>query len=555
MRQQLDALSRAFLVRFFESELTTGADDLKRSFFWLLAALAVPGMFLPWIMAFSWQLVAMLDGPEALRIVSRAEKTFYLGYSMIASGLLTVIVWGSLLPDRRDTLILGALPVKPTTVVIAKLAALAGYIGLVAVATHAVGAIFWGLILGDRGTLAFSLRGILAHFLASAAASMAVCLAVAAAQGLTLALVGPRLFRRASTVLQVALIALIAACLASLPTLNTAVIATLQGARGQQPWILNMPPVWFLGLYEWLLGNAEPLLVTLAGRATVTTGIAVVATVLVYPLAYRRLMISVVETGSEPRNALARALHAVVVRASGRHPAPRAATEFFTATLARVDRQRFVLAISLGIAFAWSVPSLRTSVPAAVPDPSLLALPIAAMLFVLVGLRVASSLPSDVRASWVFEVHDLSRQHARQSLERTLFLLGVLPPVLISTPLYWNLWGSGNALTHLVVMMALGVAVIELLIWHCEGMPCGQRWTPARMDFGRRWPLHFALFLVLVALVPRLEVLLLGSRVGAALFVSTLLAIAALVRYVSARHQIVPVYEDVDPVSGVLRLN
>ena len=41
LRNQLDALTRAFLVRFFESEITTGTDDLKRSFFWLLAALGV----------------------------------------------------------------------------------------------------------------------------------------------------------------------------------------------------------------------------------------------------------------------------------------------------------------------------------------------------------------------------------------------------------------------------------------------------------------------------------------------------------------------------------
>ena len=166
---QVDALARAFLVRFFESEITTGTDDLKQFFFWLLAALAVPGLFIPWIMAFEWQLLARMDGAEALRIASRAEKTFYLGFTMIASGVLTAIAWSSLLPDRRDTLILGALPVQPRTVVAAKLLALAAYVGLVAVAMHAAGSIFWGsdpgrqsfpplLAAGHRRTLRCLLR-------------------------------------------------------------------------------------------------------------------------------------------------------------------------------------------------------------------------------------------------------------------------------------------------------------------------------------------------------------------------------------------------------------
>ena len=202
---QLDALARAFFVRFFESEITTGTDDLKQFFFWLLAALAIPGLFIPWIMVFDWQLLALIQ-PEMLRIASRAEKTFYLGFSMIAAGLLAAVAWSSLLPDRRDTLILGALPVRPRVVVLAKLLALAAYVGLVVAGMHAAGSIFWGSILGDKVSLLFSVRGVAAHFIASSAASMSVVLAVAATQGLTLSLVGPALFRRMSTLLQVVVV-------------------------------------------------------------------------------------------------------------------------------------------------------------------------------------------------------------------------------------------------------------------------------------------------------------------------------------------------------------
>ena len=85
-------------------------------------------------------------------------------------------------------------------------------------------------------------------------------------------------------------------------------------------------------------------------------------------------------------------------------------------------------------------------------------------------------------------------------------------------------------------------------------MPCGQQWTPARADFGRRWPLHFAIFLMVVMGLPKLEVVLFVHPQATAWFVIYLLAVAAGVRYASAKHRIIPIYEEVDPVAGVLRL-
>lgn len=550
------ALTRAFLSRFFESEITTGTDDLKGSFFWLLAALAMPGLFIPWLMVFDWHMIGMFQGADALREASRAEKTFYLGFSMIAAGLLTAIAWSSLLPDRRDTLILGALPVRPRTVVTAKIAALAGYIAIVAVSMHVMAGVFFGAILSTNSPFAFLLRGIIAHFLASCAASAWVALAVAAAQGLTLAIAGPQVFRRLATILQVVLVGFMALGLALLPSITSSAVHTVRGFGKQvQPWILSTPPLWFLGLYEWMLGTSEPVIVQLARTAAVALVLPALVILVAYPVAYRRLMVSIVETGQRPgRRALARLITRFLVAGAGRDGAARAAADFFVVTLARVERHRFVLAIALGVAVIWGLPGWRSYVPAGGPQAGLLSFPLVAMMFLLVGLRIASSLPSDVRAAWLFEVHSPSRRRARQALERTMFLLGVAPVVAVSSPIYWWLWDGRVAATHAAICLALGVALIELLIWRCDGMPCGQRWNPARLDLGRRWPLHAALFLLVASGVPRFEVLLFRTSYGTSAFVATLLVIASAARYASAKHRIIPSYDDVDPVAGVLRL-
>ena len=552
---QVDALARAFFARFFESEITSGTDDLKQSFFWLLAALAMPGIFIPTLMSFEWGLVGRYRGYDVLQTVSMGEKAFYLGFAMVSSGALTAIAWTSLIPDKRDTLILGAMPVRPAIVVTAKLAALAAYIALIAAGTHLAGTLMWGSLLGNDAPFSFMLRCFAAHFVASAALSAATALAVAAAQGLTLALLGPQWFRRASTLLQVLVVAALALFFAFLPALNVSAVHTIAGGTRAQPWILALPPMWFLGLYEWMLGSTRPLVTDLAARAVLAFLVPLLLVVVTYPLAYRRLMVATVEAGRHERGGLARGAQRLLVGLSGRAPEVRAAAEFFTATIGRVERHRFVLAITVGVALAWSLPGLRALEPSAALSASILSLPIAMMMFLLAGLRVASVLPGDPRASWLFEVHDLSRADARQALERMLLALGVLPPILVSVPWYWQLWGPTAALVHAAVMAALGVATTELLLWHCSGMPCGSQWTPARMGFGRRWPLHLGFFLLLVGFVPHLEVLMMRSLSGAALFIAFLAILAFGVRLASAQHEIGPIYEEVDPVAGVLRIN
>ena len=555
MKNQVDALARAFFARFFESELTAGLDDMKQSFFWLIAALAMPGIFIPTLMSFEWGLWGRIRGYEYIQMISMAEKSFYLGFTMVSAGALTAIAWTSLLPDKRDTLILGAMPVKPSVVVFSKLVALAGYIGLIAVGTHLAGTLLWASLLGNEGPLAFMARSFAAHFIACAGLTATTALAVAGAQGLTLALLGPRLFRRISVVLQVIVVGSLAALLALLPALNTSAVHTISGGARAQPWLLWLPPMWFLGLYESILGSRYPIVEPLAARAIAAFGIAAATVLITYPFAYRRLMVSTVEAGGYQRSAFSLAAQGTLVRIAGRAPAVKAAAQFFAATVGRVERHRFILAITIGLALAWSLPGLRAYHPAPVPDASVLALPIAVMMFLLVGLRVASVLPGDPRAAWLFEVHDISRADARQAVERTMLLIGVLPPIAFSSPVYWMLWGPTAAITHAVVMASLGVAAAEVLIWHCETMPCGRPWAPARMGFGRRWPLHAALFLLVSGGIPRLEVLLFNSISGTIIFTSLLVILAILVRTLSARHEIVPIYDDVDPVAGVLRIN
>src|SRR5262249_3749448 len=82
-RDQRRALVRTFLARLFENELTQRTDDLKQSFFWLIASLGAIGFVMPIGMMFTWTLLGTVRGAAVLRAASRGDKTLYLGLAMI----------------------------------------------------------------------------------------------------------------------------------------------------------------------------------------------------------------------------------------------------------------------------------------------------------------------------------------------------------------------------------------------------------------------------------------------------------------------------------------
>jgi hypothetical protein len=443
------------------------------------------------------------------------DKVLYIGFGMVASGAVTVIVWQSLLIDRRDALVLGVLPVDSRTVVRAKLLAVAAYTAIVAVSMHALSSLAFGFFLAAGLDLLFALRGVVAHFMASAAASAFVLLAVCAIQGTGLTILGPRRFARLSPVMQVGLVATVLLGFLSLPVIGSSVNSLLlDDGRATTWWALLTPPAWFLGVYEVALGTDDPALRRLALSAVLAFGAALLITVLSYPLAYRRVMATAVEAPSGPRRrraarAPSRALGALV----GRAPEVRAACQFLLTTMVRSERHRFVVASTVGLAIAIALPTILRDLPldATWPDQppgSLLSMPVALMIAVLVGLRVTIALPADLRASWLFAAADAPTDQIRAGLWRVMMALVVLPASLLLAPIIAATWGIQLAVTHAALCIGTGSVVAEALLTGFGGMPCARPWRPERARLRALWPAYLTGFLVTTGTVSSLSLTL-----------------------------------------------
>lgn len=528
-------LIRAFVARFFENDLTEGAGDLRQSFFWMLALLAPIGIAWPWLMSFNVAIVEMQYGPEVLREWALADKVLYVGVTMVVAGALSIISWGALSIERRDVLVLGVLPVQGRDIVLAKLIALTVYAGLVMVVMHAGASFFFALLLGTGETIGFFIRGIAAHFIASCVAGAFVVFAITAFRSVVLVILGPRLFERISPVLQFVVSTIVLVTLVTLPAVSSSVVEGVTGRSDAARWVLNVPSVWFLGLYESILGTDKRILSELATKALVATATAVAVTSLLYPMVYRSVMRVVDEIPARARVSWITRLLGVIEIGAARAARIRGVLQFTLATVTRVERHRLTLAVAAGAGIALLLPvflgaSRNPGVTLASPPAATLSAPFVLILFSVIGVRVAAALPGDIRAGWIFTAAGVSHDVGRIALRRIMILFGVLPATTVFSAYLWGNWGSNWGMTHGSISLASGLFLIEFVLRKYSGVPCSGAWRPEGANLRSWWPAHLTALVVFTQAVPRSSYFLVGHTAVLVTVLLLVLAAAAAMR-------------------------
>ena len=198
-RDQFRALFRTFLRGLFENDLVPDTVDLRQSALWLAAVFMIPPAVFPFLLSLSYG-SWMTDEELALRAVP--QKLYFIGYSMAAVGFVTVLVWDKLFPDRRDAIVLGTLPIRPRTIVFARLAALVAVVVGFAIVVNLPGTVLFSLVAGGYLPFEAFLRYPIAHFVATVSAGLLVFLALAALQACIALVLPDRLLRRVSMLAQ-----------------------------------------------------------------------------------------------------------------------------------------------------------------------------------------------------------------------------------------------------------------------------------------------------------------------------------------------------------------
>lgn len=306
--------------------------------------------------------------------------------------------------------------------------------------------------------------------------------AVLALQGVAAQLLPRRLFLRASSLLQLAAFCSIICVYCLQPMVATPQALMEATGRGLLAW---SPSYWFLGLMQQL--NGSPALAVLTRRAWSGLAIALATTAAAYTLSYFRTLRKIVE---EPD---------IVSGARGGAWLPgfggavqTALVQFSLRTLWRSRLHRIILAFYLGVGFALAIALVKApqaqplaDAPAAdrwsqVTVP-MLAASITMMGFAVIGIRVAFSIPLDLRGNWVFRVTGARRVPECLAASRhALLLLSAAPVWAVAAVLAFRLWPWRAAAGHMAILAALGLIVAELSLHGFHKIPFTCSYLPGK---------------------------------------------------------------------------
>lgn len=252
MRDRL--LIRHFLRRFLEHDLISPNADRHIVLSVIAGTLVAVSLFVVVFIASPYQFFPLMP-PGIVSRRSLDERFFFVSVSMVVLALVAVAQWDALSLDARDTAALGVLPIPRAVIVRTK---------FIAVALLAIGAaLAWNFVptvlrfvvippklgVSFRGALALTL----AHGVTTFTAGAFGFLTVMGLREVLVAILGPAWFRRISAVLQATLLVALVTALLLLPGIP-------MGTTGH--WLAQggltsraLPPFWFVGLHERLVGD------------------------------------------------------------------------------------------------------------------------------------------------------------------------------------------------------------------------------------------------------------------------------------------------------------
>jgi len=411
-RSQLSWLVRHFLERFFNHETASPDGDARTRIVQLAVATGLPGfavgvylwpVYHPWP---HWPEHISTGGPPPYWLQVN-HHFFFVLYSFVAMGIITVFEWDLFFPDLLDVFVLTTLPVPDRRLFLARVAAIGLFIS-----GFLFNANFLAPLVLPAATDPPDLPRFLAgHVAAVAASGLFSAALVLALQGVVLTVFGERLFRRISLILQGLSITVLLMLLFLFPMLSGAVPVFLQSGKA---WVLYCPPFWFLGMYQRLLEgpSAFPIYDQLAKTGCVGTLVVIGLAMLTYPIAYMRRVRQLVEGPGtrDTRSGYASALNALIHATVARRPVRRAVFHFIGQTILRVQRYRIYLVLYGGVGLSIVVASIlrfevvkdhvRMEISA---EGFRMAIGIIAF-WTIAGLRMTFTSPGNKQGSWVFRI-------------------------------------------------------------------------------------------------------------------------------------------------------
>jgi Ca2+/Na+ antiporter len=401
-------------------------------------------------------------------------------------------------------------------------------------------------------------RTVFAHAIAVFGGSVFIFLFFVAIQGVLINLLRPRAFRIVSRCFQLQAIVALLLFLFLLPIISAGVPAW---EPAHDPGFYWVPPLWFVGVYQTLLGSGDAAFHSLATIAVAALGLGTLACAAAYAISYKRQAqraLEAAEARTDKPLWPARATRWVLNQLLLRKPHERATYFFVVNTLMRSTKHRLYAAAYVGVGCALaafgilevSAHTVGRDFHAIIREPNqaLLSIPLILSFFLLSGMRFVFTIPAELHANWVFRLaEDESWLDCCSGTRKAMVLRAVLL-LLLLLPFYAVLWGWLVAFQHFIFGLILSLILVELLLINFRKVPFTCSYQPGKAYItvlGVFYWLAFTTYAYTMATLERY--LLLEDPIGWIVFmIFTLLVLGGLIlrRKKRLAHGLGLIYED-----------
>lgn len=468
---QFRVLYRQFLLRVVDLESLSIEADIPRFVGQFAGILVLISVF----QALGF-LVVSGAGSDKSSLISMGMHSVQsvLAGTMLISGLAAVATWDNIFPDRRDAMVLGPLPVRPRTILAAKLAASGSLLAVGVLSLNCGMGTILPLVAG--GLLRFP--WILVMYWSTVAGAAAFVFgAVLTVQGLLAGSLPQRWFLRFSAILQLVGFATFLSAWLFQPSFGSAA----EFARAQQSGVLARWPVfWFFGMFCQTTGIFPVELNALALRAWSSLAVVGAGAIASLLLCYLRTMKKTIEEpdlvpgrGGQSISLMGDSLQSAVVRFSMR-------------SLARSRQHRVVYAFFLAIAFAVALSTLTQVAndhrPQSVNSNYLMSTLMMISLAVA-GLRSIFSLPVSLKANWVLQVTQLSApERYVAGTRRAMLVMATIPAWLMAAVLSLCYRPWYQVTEHLVLLALAGSIMTDAVLIGVSKIPFACSYLPGKSN-------------------------------------------------------------------------
>lgn len=522
---QARTIARGTFDGFLQSDLVPQGMQAP-ALIWAAAFLVGPALYFPTTYLAKYPFLRRYF-PDQVERAFWDDRLLFLLMSAGAMGAVSVVLWDTLFPARRDAFVLTPLPVSLPVQMMGRLAGLLALCSAFVVALNGVPSLTFPFVASAG--FAPMPRAIAGHFISTAAADAFVFFSVTSLQGVIILAFGRRAAAKLSPLAQTLAVVGVLLTILFMNGIRSATADALSHNDPRSPLLALNPAAWFLGLYEFIAGSTRPIVVGLVARAVTAAIVPTAITVSIYAFGYKRLLQRAVETPSRTtRSWLTVGASKLVRTLFIRRPEEQAITGFLLRAIARSGRHSLMMSIYVGVGLALVVTFTLTEFVRLGPDAllspftwshrgapptAILMMPLVVSVALACGVRILMTIPAEMNARWVFQTAALSPRQTDAASHKALLLV-VVPPVMVTAGLSAGvLWGGRLGALHAAYCAALAILLCEILLVRYRGIPLTRPYIPGGSRFHFLWALYLSAFLTYTFSSIGLEVTLL-RRVG-----------------------------------------